>query len=85
MSGRSSWLGGVLVAVIHLYQYTLAGVLGGHCRFLPSCSEYAREAIDVYGATKGVLLGLGRLARCQPFGGSGSNPVPRPSGGNCGS
>lgn len=46
------------------------------CRFTPSCSEYCREAVEVYGARRGLWLGMRRLLRCRPFGPSGFDPVP---------
>lgn len=58
------------------YQLTLSAVLGRHCRFEPSCSEYARQAVLRHGVGKGLLLGLWRVARCGPFGGYGFDPVP---------
>jgi hypothetical protein len=67
---------------IRLYQYTLSpllsllGGLGAGCRFQPTCSAYFLEAIEKHGAARGIWLGLKRLARCQPWGGSGFDPVP---------
>jgi len=65
-----------LIGLVRLYQYTLAGVLGGRCRFHPSCSEYALEALRTHGALRGAALAARRLGRCHPFGGSGVDPVP---------
>lgn len=65
-----------LVALVRAYQWTLAGVLGGRCRFHPTCSEYAVEAVRTHGAMRGALLAARRLARCHPLGGSGVDPVP---------
>jgi uncharacterized protein len=53
----------------------LAGPLGG-CRFTPTCSEYAAQALERHGLWRGVWLALGRLARCHPWGGCGHDPVP---------
>lgn len=61
---------------IRLYQVTLAYFLGGHCRFTPSCSVYALEAVRHHGAIKGWVLALRRLARCHPFCPGGYDPVP---------
>jgi len=69
-------LGRLLLAGIALYRCTLAHVLGGHCRFHPSCSVYAAEAIRLHGSRRGVGLALRRLARCHPWGGGGEDPVP---------
>jgi putative membrane protein insertion efficiency factor len=65
-----------LVGLIHVYRATLSGVLGGQCRFYPSCSSYALEAIRTHGATKGALLAVWRIARCGPFTAGGLDPVP---------
>lgn len=64
-----------LLAVIRLYQLTLSGWLGGQCRFYPSCSQYAREAIKVHGAWRGSALATWRILRCGPFSGGGFDPV----------
>jgi uncharacterized protein len=61
---------------IRLYQLVLSPFLGGQCRFYPSCSEYAREAIDKYGLLKGISLGCRRLLRCHPFHPGGIDHVP---------
>lgn len=66
----------ILIALIRLYQLTLSPVLGGACRFTPSCSAYAREAIEIHGAWHGAWLAARRLARCHPLGSSGYDPVP---------
>ena len=66
----------ILIALIRLYQLMLSPFLGGACRFVPSCSAYAREAIERHGALGGSWLALRRLLRCHPFGGSGFDPVP---------
>jgi putative membrane protein insertion efficiency factor len=58
----------VLVALLEAYKRRLSPLLPQACRFSPTCSEYARLAILRHGARRGVLLALGRLARCQPFG-----------------
>ncbi|MGH2641101.1 MAG: membrane protein insertion efficiency factor YidD [Actinomycetota bacterium] len=71
----------LLVAAIRTYQLTLSGWLGGQCRFSPTCSRYAEEAIRSLGATRGVFLATRRVLRCNPFGRGGLDPVPtdRPS------
>ena len=66
----------VLLGAIRLYQLTLSGWLGGQCRFSPTCSRYAEEAIRTLGATRGVLLATRRVLRCNPFGRGGLDPVP---------
>ena len=62
--------------LIRLYQAALSPHFRGACRHVPSCSEYAREAIERHGAARGSLLALKRLARCHPLGSSGYDPVP---------
>ncbi len=70
-------LAGVVVkAPIHLYRWTVRPWLGWPCRHLPTCSDYALEAIDKNGAWRGFWLTLSRLARCHPFGTAGLDPVP---------
>lgn len=66
----------VLIAVIHCYRFLLSPWLGNHCRFYPSCSQYAIEAISSHGAIKGCYLTLRRLLRCHPFHPGGCDPVP---------
>ena len=66
----------LLVAAIRTYQITLSGWLGGQCRFSPTCSRYAEEAIRSLGATRGVFLATRRVLRCNPFGRGGLDPVP---------
>ena len=70
-------LSGFLIkAPIHLYRYTLSAIFGRTCRYLPTCSEYALEAIDKNGAWRGFWLGFSRGCRCNPWGGSGFDPAP---------
>jgi uncharacterized protein len=64
------------VQPIRLYQWTLSPLLPRACRFAPSCSEYAAEAILTHGPLRGVRLALHRLGRCHPWGGHGYDPVP---------
>ncbi len=66
----------LLKAPIILYRYTLSGLIGRQCRHLPTCSEYALDAIDRNGAWRGFWLGLSRVARCNPWGTSGFDPAP---------
>jgi putative membrane protein insertion efficiency factor len=68
----------LVVFLIRAYQMVLSPFVGGACRFLPSCSAYAIEAVEVHGAWKGSLLAARRLARCHPLGKSGLDPVPAP-------
>ena len=69
-------LGTLLTAPIRAYQWTISPLLGINCRFAPSCSAYAIEAIATHGAACGLWLGLKRILRCHPWGGAGYDPVP---------
>jgi putative membrane protein insertion efficiency factor len=69
-------LGLLLIGPILAYRYALSPLLGPRCRFLPSCSEYAIEAIQRHGPLLGAAFALRRIARCHPLGGSGYDPVP---------
>ena len=64
------------VLLIRAYQVVLSPFVGGACRFVPSCSAYAVEAIQTHGAARGLLLTARRVSRCRPFGGHGHDPVP---------
>lgn len=66
----------VVVLAIRLYQLILSPLLGGQCRFYPSCSSYTREAIEKYGVLKGILLGGKRLLKCHPFHPGGVDLIP---------
>ena len=63
-------------APVLFYRYVVSPFTPGSCRFQPTCSAYALEAIETHGAVRGVWLTLRRLARCRPGGGSGYDPVP---------
>ena len=65
----------LLIGLIRLYRLTLAGLLGGQCRFYPSCSRYAEDAIRRWGAVRGSAMALWRIARCNPFGRGGIDHV----------
>jgi putative membrane protein insertion efficiency factor len=71
----------VLIAMLSAYRRWISPMLRPHCRFTPSCSAYAIEAISTHGAVRGTGLTLRRLAKCQPFFTGGYDPVPplRPS------
>ncbi|HXU55005.1 MAG TPA: membrane protein insertion efficiency factor YidD [Casimicrobiaceae bacterium] len=66
----------LLLGLLRLYQYALRPLLGANCRFYPSCSDYAREAIERHGAARGVWLAARRLGRCHPYHAGGYDPVP---------
>ena len=64
------------IALIRIYQKAISPLLGAHCRFTPSCSQYAAEAIGKYGAWRGTWLAIRRIGRCHPFCDGGYDPVP---------
>ena len=66
----------LLICLVRAYQVVLSPVMGGACRFEPSCSNYMIEAIRVHGPVRGTLFGLWRILRCHPFGAHGYDPVP---------
>lgn len=66
----------LLLWILRGYQYALRPMMGANCRFFPSCSDYAREAIERHGAAKGFWLALRRLGRCHPYHPGGYDPVP---------
>ena len=72
----------LFIVAIRAYQLTLSPFLGGSCRFLPTCSAYAIEAIGTHGAWRGAVLAVRRVSRCHPFGSAGYDPVPSPSARN---
>jgi uncharacterized protein len=65
-----------LLGLLRVYQYAISPMLGRNCRFYPTCSEYAMEAIERHGALKGVWMALRRVLRCHPFHPGGYDPVP---------
>jgi len=66
----------LLILLVHAYQMSLRPLLGGSCRFTPSCSSYAIEALQRHGAMRGSHLALRRVLRCHPFHPAGHDPVP---------
>ena len=79
---RALWWAGLpartlLLGLVRGYRRTFRGALAGRCRFHPSCSAYADEAIGVHGAVKGAALAVWRLLRCSPLTAGGVDPVPR--------
>ena len=63
---------------VHLYRWTIGAIVPKSCRYEPSCSNYAIEAIQLHGPARGTWLALKRMARCHPWGGCGYDPVPDP-------
>lgn len=80
LNSLAGWLSGALtwlcVLAIRGYQVTLGPLMGGHCRFEPSCSHYAIDAYREWGPVRGSWLTLRRILRCHPLGGSGYDPAP---------
>ncbi len=66
----------VLLTPVYIYRYVISPVLPASCRYTPTCSQYAVDAIKIHGPFKGFVLGLWRILRCNPWGGHGYDPVP---------
>jgi len=64
----------VLILMVRLYQATLGAILGGHCRFHPTCSQYFIEAVEKYGAVRGAWRAVLRICRCHPWSKGGHDP-----------
>ncbi len=67
----------IAIFPVKLYQWTISPLLGSNCRHAPTCSQYTIEAIEEWGAIKGIWLGMKRIAKCHPWGTSGYDPVPK--------
>lgn len=76
MNGNSRMSGRILAGLVRVYQLVLSPVMAPNCRHLPTCSDYAIEALREHGVLKGGWLSVRRIARCHPFGTSGFDPVP---------
>ena len=64
-----------VISLINFYKYLISPLLGNNCRFLPTCSEYTKEAIIKFGLIKGTSLGFKRIIKCHPWGKSGHDPI----------
>ncbi len=71
-----SIVGAIFIVLIKIYQYFISPLTGASCRYTPTCSQYAVEAIKKYGGFKGGWLTIKRIASCNPWGGHGHDPVP---------
>ena len=76
MAKATTVLRKILSLLIVCYRYLISPILGNHCRFYPSCSVYAQEAIEQYGIWRGLILTSKRLACCHPWHTGGHDPVP---------
>lgn len=76
MPSLQSFISRLLIGVVTFYKKAISPWLPVSCRYKPTCSEYMIEAIQKHGAWRGVILGLKRIGRCHPWGGSGFDPVP---------
>jgi hypothetical protein len=73
-------VGRFFIWLISIYQRLVSPLMGPCCRFHPTCSEYAKEALESHGLVMGIWLTIKRLSKCHPLGGSGFDPVPRSDG-----
>jgi putative membrane protein insertion efficiency factor len=71
-----------LIGLVRLYRLAISPWIGANCRFQPTCSEYAIEALREHGILRGSWLAAKRIGRCHPWGGSGYDPVPKSDGEN---
>ena len=71
-----NWINAPFILLIKIYKAVISPVLPNACRYTPTCSNYTEHAIRKYGVKKGIWLGLKRISRCHPWGGSGFDPVP---------
>jgi uncharacterized protein len=74
--GRPGVVARLLLLAVEAYRVALAPLLGGYCRYVPSCSIYAQDALRRHGARRGTALAVRRLLRCHPFAPGGFDPVP---------
>ena len=75
---KNDFLTNMGIRLVRLYQICISPFIGGRaaCRFIPTCSEYTKQAIEKYGIFRGTLMGIRRISRCRPGGGCGYDPVP---------
>ena len=66
-----------LIFIIKIYQFILSPLIGKNCRYLPTCSEYAIESLELHGLLRGSFFAIRRISKCHPFGGHGFDPIPK--------
>jgi putative membrane protein insertion efficiency factor len=76
LKGVRALITGFLLLLVRVYQYLISPLLPNSCRFVPTCSQYGVEALQKHGPIKGLWLTVKRIGRCNPWGGSGYDPVP---------
>ncbi|KAB2859702.1 MAG: membrane protein insertion efficiency factor YidD [Flavobacteriales bacterium] len=76
MSYLATLISKLFILLIRFYQLSISPMLGQNCRYDPTCSQYAIDALKKYGVIKGGWLGIKRIASCHPWGGHGHDPVP---------
>ena len=81
---RNGFMATTLLRLVAAYRFLLSPWVGNSCRYWPTCSEYAREAIEQHGAARGSYLAARRLLRCHPYGRGGVDPVPSVFSWRCG-
>ena len=74
MKRLTSWL---MIGLVRIYQYGISPFTPISCRYLPTCSEYALDAVRLHGPLRGGILAFRRISRCHPWGGDGYDPVPQ--------
>ena len=67
----------IAITIIKFYQFFISPIIGPHCRYLPTCSEYSIQSFKKFGFIKGLMLSVKRISRCHPFGNYGYDPVPK--------
>ena len=75
MIQRPGIVGKTLISLVRIYQMTLSRLVGGQCRFIPTCSEYFIQSVRARGAFRGAMKGIWRICRCNPFCKGGYDPV----------
>lgn len=78
----AKFLTALFILLVRMYQLAISPLFPARCRYLPTCSEYMIEALRMHGPVRGLWLGIKRIGRCHPWGGSGYDPVPPPGSKN---